>query len=155
MWQANRVKKFLLEAFPNLKDDGVYIANWSPAEAPPAIYIDIDFITKSKEEFEEIKTKMEAVAVKASKKVAVSSEPLSCLGWDYVPPPKPEDNRTKVKTLEIRTAAGSFICKVSIEFGEVNIQIDREVFGDTEDEMLVVLGDGQLIDGNNLPIAKW
>ena len=127
---------------------------WASLQAIAPVLVVVNIGTDSKEDWEEIQGQMEAIALKASKHVSLCSWPYGCRGWDWVPPAPPVDNRIKVKTLDIKTAAGSLIAQIEIG-EELKVRVDRTVFGSTENEMLVVLGDGQPLEGFDLPISKW
>lgn len=150
MWQINRVKQGLVE----LGYGEIRIENWTGCYESPAVYLYCDVLTTSKEHYEKVEADMSAIAFKASPKVLVENWPLSWQGWDYIPPQNPEESRIKVKTLEIKTAAGSLIARIEIG-QEVKVQVDRTVFGASEDEALIVLGDGEPLEGCELPLSKW
>lgn len=154
MWQGNRVKALICDRFPQMPADDVFVENWTGAIDPPAVLVVVNIGTDSKEDWEEIQGQMEAIALQASKHVSLISWVVHGRGWDWVPPTPPKDNRIKVKTLDIKTAAGSLIARIEIG-EELKVRVDRTVFGSTEDEMLVVLGDGEVLEGFDLPISKW
>lgn len=156
MWQGNRVKALICEQFPQMPADDVFVENWTGAIDPPSVLVVVNIGTTSKEDWQRIQADMEAIALKASKHVELCSWPYCCRGWDWVPPPEPEKGM-KLKTLDIRTAHGELIAQLNINSLDniLRVRVNRTVFGDGESDRLIILGDGESIDGFDIAVSKW